>query len=113
MQRRDGAVTIQLDESLPTKDAGDRNGNVRSSARSEAKLTPWQVIWGLTQFVFHIAVTVFYARAIYLDWTHYTPILIDYELVDEDLYVYFQGIFYKVSYISNICEVSMTKLASL
>lgn len=107
MQRREEAVTIDLDESIPSKaGTSDINGHIPRSGNY--RLTAWIALLGLTRFVLHIAAFSFYLRAIWVDWTHYSPVLIDYELVDEQILVFFQGsIFYKVCYISNICEVSL------
>lgn len=105
MQRKDGTVAINLDESIVNSNANGKNGTVPKSQPKKPRLKNF--IHGLI-FLLHTAIAFFYGLSVWQDWIYYTPLLHDFELIDEDLIVFFQGYLYKLVYLENIYHVSIS-----
>ena len=104
MQRKDGTVAINLDESVENTNNNGENGTLPKSQpqKSRFKILMYGVI-----FMVHTAIVCFYGVSVWLDWTYYTPVLHDFELIDEDVLVFFQGYWFKLAYLENMYHVSI------
>lgn len=99
MQRKDGTVAINFDESVVKSNTNGKNGPVPKLEPKKSRLK--SLIHSLI-FLLHTAIVFVYGFSVWQDWIYYTPLLHDFELIDEDLIVFFQGYLYKLVYLGNI-----------